>query len=199
MNYQQNDWAALLPAVEFTYNNAPSMTTGISPFFVNKGYHPRLMVDSSTPVTSARAQQFTDDLDSIHTKLKSNIVATQECYQKSANWHQAPALDFQLRDKVYVKAKFFRTNQLSKKLREKNLGPYKIISTPGSHLFTLRLPQHFWSVHLVFHISQLEPATPNPFPLCSQPPPPPVEVDGVSSIIVSWGLKLHHTSLSPGE
>src|SRR5258708_22810395 len=56
MNYQQNDWAALLPAVEFTYNNAPSATTGISPFFVNKGYHPRLMVDSSTPVTSAGAQ-----------------------------------------------------------------------------------------------------------------------------------------------
>src|SRR5260221_10491912 len=39
-NYQQDDWAALLLAVEFTYNNAPSMTTGFSPFFVNKGYHP---------------------------------------------------------------------------------------------------------------------------------------------------------------
>src|SRR5258707_3300178 len=84
-NYQQDDWAALLLAVEFTYNNAPSMTTGVSPFFANKGYHPWLAVDSSTPVTSVGAQQFTADLDSVHTKLKANIAATQECYQKSTN------------------------------------------------------------------------------------------------------------------
>ncbi len=84
-NYQQDDWAALLPAVEFAYNNAPSMTTGISPFFANKGYHPQLAVDSFTLVTSVGAQQFTADLDSVHTKLKANIAATQECYQKSTN------------------------------------------------------------------------------------------------------------------
>ena len=109
-NYQQDDWAALLPAVEFAYNNTPSTTTGISPFFANKGYHPRLAVDSSTPVTLVGAQQFAANLDSVHTELKVNIAATQECYQKSANRNRAPAPDFQLRDKVYMKAKFFRTN-----------------------------------------------------------------------------------------
>src|SRR5258708_19775580 len=41
-NYQQDNWAPLLPLVEFTYNNAASATTGISPFFANKGYHLRL-------------------------------------------------------------------------------------------------------------------------------------------------------------
>jgi len=38
-NYQQDNWADLLPLVEFAYNNAPSATTGVSPFFANKGYH----------------------------------------------------------------------------------------------------------------------------------------------------------------
>ena len=85
-------------AAEFTYNNAPSATMGISPFFMNKGYHPWLAVDSSTLVTSVGAQQFTANLDSVHTELKANIAATQEHYQKSANWHWAPALDFQLGD-----------------------------------------------------------------------------------------------------
>src|SRR5258708_3499386 len=84
-----------------------------------------------------------------------------------------------------MKAKFFRTNQPSKKLGEKNLGLYEIIGTPGSHSFTLRLPQHFWAVHPVFHVSQLELATPNPFPLWTQPPPPPVEVDGQVEFEVS--------------
>ena len=37
-NYQQANWSDLLPIAEFAYNNAPNATTGISPFFANKGY-----------------------------------------------------------------------------------------------------------------------------------------------------------------
>ena len=41
-NYQQDNWLDLLPLTEFTYNNAPSATTSISPFYANKGYHPSI-------------------------------------------------------------------------------------------------------------------------------------------------------------
>ena len=34
------------------------------------------------------------------------------------------------------------------------------------------------AVHPIFHVSQPEPAMPNTIPNQSQPPPPPVEVDG---------------------
>jgi len=40
-NYQQLNWAQLLPLAEFTYNNTPSATTGVFLFLVNKGYHPK--------------------------------------------------------------------------------------------------------------------------------------------------------------
>jgi len=43
-NYQQDNWSKLLLLAEFAYNNAPSATTGVSPFFANKGYHPNLLV-----------------------------------------------------------------------------------------------------------------------------------------------------------
>jgi len=43
-NYQQDNWSELLPLAEFSYNNAPSATTGVSPFFANKDYHPNLSV-----------------------------------------------------------------------------------------------------------------------------------------------------------
>ena len=54
-NYQQDNWSELLPLAEFAYNKAPSSTTGISPFFVNKGYHPNIAVYPECKVTSVRA------------------------------------------------------------------------------------------------------------------------------------------------
>ena len=44
--------------------------------------------------------------------------------------------------------------------------------------YTLKLPSSMKSVHPVFHVSQLELASENPFPSRQQPPPPPVEIDG---------------------
>ena len=43
-NYQQSNWSYLLPVAEFAYNNAPNATTGLSPFYANKGYHSNLSV-----------------------------------------------------------------------------------------------------------------------------------------------------------
>src|SRR5258708_29199267 len=77
-------------------------------------------------------------------------------------------------NQAYIKAKFFRTRQPSKKLSEKNLGPYDMIGKPGTHSITLCLPCQFHSVHPVFHVSQLEPTQPNPFPLLQQP----LHIDG---------------------
>src|ERR1700733_9612668 len=66
----------------------------------------------------------------------------------------------------------------SRKLAEKFLGPFEIIGKAGSHSFILRLPEAMRAVHPIFHISMLEPITPNTIPNCIVPPPPPVEIDG---------------------
>jgi hypothetical protein len=89
-----------------------------------------------------------------------------------------PAPDFKVGEQVFVKAENIRTTRPSKKLSEKNLGPYDIIARPGTHSVTLRLPDHLRAIHLVFHVSQLEPATPNEIPNRIQPPPPPIEING---------------------
>src|SRR5258707_14332835 len=41
-NYQQDNWAPLLPLAEFAYNNAVSATSGVSPFYLINGYHMRI-------------------------------------------------------------------------------------------------------------------------------------------------------------
>jgi hypothetical protein len=88
-----------------------------------------------------------------------------------------PAPEFAVGDKVFVKAQFFRMTRPSKKLSKKYLGPYDIIACPGTHSFTLCLPNSMCSVHPVFHVSMLEPTTPNSFPDHSDPLPAPVVVN----------------------
>src|SRR5260221_5611180 len=172
MNYQQDNWALLLPLAEFAYNNAASATTRISPFFANKGYHPRLSTNLLAPSSSSEAQRYVADLDQLHSQLKASIAEAQEHYQKAADHQRIPSPAFRIGDRVYVKAKFFCTTQPSRKLAEKNLGPFEIIGTPGTHSITVHLPQQFRGVHPVFHVSQLEPAFTNPFPHRQHTPAP---------------------------
>src|SRR3984957_11819576 len=54
-NYLQDNWYGLLALAEFTYNNALSATTAISPFFANQGYHPNITVHPECDLTSAQA------------------------------------------------------------------------------------------------------------------------------------------------
>jgi hypothetical protein len=72
-NYQQTNWSELLPLAEFTYNNAPSVTTGVSPFFANKGYHLNLMIHPEQDLASAWARNFAIDLEQLHRELKEHI------------------------------------------------------------------------------------------------------------------------------
>jgi len=193
-NYQQDNWSELLPLAEFAYNNAPSTTTGVSPFFANKGYHLNITVHPKRDIASFQAHNFAIDLDELQNTLKAEISAAQQCYQKSTDVRCSSAPDFKGGDKVFVKAQFFQTTWPSKKLSKKYLGPYKIISQPSTLLFTLHLPESICSVHPVFHVSMLEPATSNTFSERIQPVSAPVIIDGepeyeISQIVDS---KINH-------
>jgi len=39
--------------MEFAYNNAPSATTSVSPFFAYKGYHPNITVHPECDIASS--------------------------------------------------------------------------------------------------------------------------------------------------
>ena len=78
-NYQQDNWFGLLPLTEFAYNDVPSATTSIMPFYANKGYHPNITVHPKRKLASARAQNFVTDLNELHQEL------TQQGFQ-CLNW-----------------------------------------------------------------------------------------------------------------
>ena len=111
-------------------------------------------------------------------ELRHQLSEAQKRYQGPADHRRSPPPDFKIGEKAFVKAEHFQTTRPSKKLPDKNYGPYEIIAQPGTHSVTLRLPEQFRVVHPVFHLSQLEPETPNTIPNRVQPPPPPIELEG---------------------
>jgi hypothetical protein len=58
VNYQHDDWLALLSQPEFAYDNTTHASTGISPFFANYGFHLRfsleILGDSINPLAEER-------------------------------------------------------------------------------------------------------------------------------------------------
>src|SRR5882672_9469195 len=110
-NYQQDNWSELLPLAEFAYNNTPSATTGITPFFANKGYHLNLTVHPERDLASARARDFVTDLDELHQELWQHIAEAQHRYQTPADSRRLPAPEFKIGSHTYVKAQFFRTTR----------------------------------------------------------------------------------------
>ena len=173
-SYQQDNWYTLLPLAEFAYNN----TTRISLFFANKDYHPNLTIHPKRDLASSRAKVVVD-LDELHQELKTAIAEAQLRYQGPADAKRAPPLNFIVGQQAFViKAKFFRSTRPSHKLSEKFLGPFEILAKAGSHSYTLQLPKTIHGVHPIFHVSMLEPATPNKILNCVQSLPPPVDIQG---------------------
>ena len=77
-NYQQDNWSELLLLAKFAYNNAPSETTGVSPFFANKGHHLNLAIHPKRDLASSRTQEHAVDLGELHEYLKTEMAEAQQ-------------------------------------------------------------------------------------------------------------------------
>ena len=71
VNYLQDDWVKWLPLAKFTQNNAQSNSSGMSPFFANKGFHPRLSV---MPASEAQDQD-AEEISAAMTKILEQLQA----------------------------------------------------------------------------------------------------------------------------
>ena len=161
---------------KFTYNNALNASTGLSPFFVNKGYHLNISVCPKIDIQSDHDQDFVTNLDEIHSFLQEEITLAQNQYKEQANQKCIPAPDFPIGSEVFIYTKNIKSNWPTKKFSKKYLGLFKIIAWPGTLSYKLQLPKYLSQIHPVFHISHLEPVTPNKIPNQTQSPPPPVEI-----------------------
>ena len=184
INYEQDNWGDLLPLAEFAYNNTSHSATGVTPFFANYGYHPLLNIQVQQ-VPSTQAAQMAADLDSLHAHLREQLRITIQSYERAAEGARQEIPPFAVGDLVWLDARNIRTTRPAKKLDHKRLGPFPVTEIVSSHARRLGLPTDLRSIHNVFHVSLLEPATHPPYPGQVAPPPPPIIVDDVEEFEVS--------------
>ena len=91
-DYQQTDWAGILPLAEFSYNNSKHSATSLTPFFVNYGFHPSMSLlplspSSSTPAADSYVQRLCEAQEILQVEL----LKARKAMEFSANRRRRPA------------------------------------------------------------------------------------------------------------
>ena len=159
-NYQQDNWSELLSLVEFAYNNTPSTTTSISPFFANKRYHPislftpNAILLSLEPVTLLQI--------SMNYRVPSNLKSPQpnSVIRNLLMCNVPPLLILKQMTKSLSRLSSSEPPGLQRNSSKNILDPTK--SSLSLVLYcSLSVFQSPYA--LVFHVSMLKPATSNTF------------------------------------
>ena len=103
----------------------------MTPFFANKGYHPRLSLNPPQPSINQKAQDLTQHMKDILEQLRANLLVFQEAQKFAANLHRTPAPSYQVRDQVWLDFKNIRTQRPFKKLDDKWIGHFTITELVG--------------------------------------------------------------------
>ncbi|SGZ11730.1 BQ5605_C028g10452 [Microbotryum silenes-dioicae] len=176
-DYLQTNWSELLPLAEFAYNNSFHSSIGASPFYVTRGYHPRLEVSLRDSFVTD-VPKYLQHLRSVQETARKQILQAQETQARFANLKRKPSPPFKIGDQVLLNQKKNQTSRPSSKLDSHKLGPFRIQRIISPAAFKLELPASM-KIHPVFHVSLLEPYQANSLASrCSNPPPPPEIING---------------------
>lgn len=183
-DYLQDDWTDLLPLAEHAYNCTHHSSIGMSPFYANLGYNPRLSItlqETRVPAAHERLAK----LKEVHELARRNIQHAIEQHALYANKKRSAAPAFAEGDRVWLLRRNVKTARPSDKLDAKRLGPFRILAPVGQSAFRLQLPDSM-KIHPVFHVSLLEKYHPNTLPGrdTPQPPDPVIRDDGRVAYVV---------------
>ncbi|MBW0476291.1 hypothetical protein O181_016006 [Austropuccinia psidii MF-1] len=154
-SYHQGDWHTWLPLSELSYNNSDHSSTKQSPFFAFYGRDPQFYsvhITQNTP-----SGKLSTKIQSLQQYVKRELEASINRFKRYAVKTRASPAVFNPGYMVWLSSKNIKSTRPTKKLSERLLDPFPILKKVITHAYHLKLPYQWKSIHLLFHISHLEP------------------------------------------
>ncbi len=131
VNWEQDDWARLLPMAEFAYNNAKNTSTGHTPFELNWGYHLKVFFEEDVDprLRSCSANELGEELKELIKVWCQNLLYAQEL-QKRAYDKEVKSRNYAPGEKIWLNSKYIKTKR-NKKLESKFFGPFRVLHAVG--------------------------------------------------------------------
>ena len=157
VNRRQTDWATWLPMAEFVINSRTHSAHDLSPFEVVYGYQPLFNV----PVGQRTGRGDVDDRIELLKEVREDTRVALETVKKEqkAAYERGKreAHEFKVRDFVWLDAKDVNLKTPSRKLSDRQLGPFEVLERVGDLDYRLKLPWGRHRIHPVFHVDKLFP------------------------------------------
>jgi hypothetical protein len=155
---QQDNWVLLLNTAQFAYNNSIHNSTKNTPFYLVYGKHPSLTIPPEDMRQKGEVPDAVERVQRMHSAREEAAKQLQRAreYQSQHYNKKHKPIEFHKGDLVLLSTKHLKlTNQPSKKLSSKFIGPFRVQDAVGTQAYRLILPPHY-RIHNVFHISLLE-------------------------------------------
>src|ERR1700744_5143862 len=148
-NYHQNNWAYLLPLVQYTFNAWPNATTKKAPFELIMGHIPKV----HQTIRNTKSPPLNDRLATITQARKDAAEALRKSQTMEFPTNFVP---YCVGDRVLLEGRNLNPPPPSAKLAPRCYGPFLVTSAVSRTSYRLKLPST-WKIHPVFHASLLTP------------------------------------------
>jgi len=123
------------------------------------------------------ASEFAERMKKIHKEAQAALVKAREDMTRYADQKRAEAPKYAVGDKVWLSTEDLKINRPSRKLSERQLGPYTITKIINGNVVKLRLPKRM-RIRPEINVKRLRPYV-KPMEGQVAEPASPVEVEGV--------------------
>lgn len=182
-SYGQTDWEPLLAIAELALNSRDATSTGVSPFFLSHGYHPRVVdiegevLDPIIPSNPRESgQKIVHTIQAATDWAISSMAYAQQSMEAQANKKRGETETYKVGDKVWLNMRNVLTKRKNKKLDWKNY-KFTVIEVVSPHSVRLDTPR---GIHNVFHTDLLKLADTDSLPsqIRTNPQPEGIQVQG---------------------
>jgi hypothetical protein len=177
-NGRKDDWDSHLSLAEFAINNATStLGTDLTPFFIDRGAHPRLPLSPpcDTRTAGELPAHYAQRMRAMEVTVRELLAAAQAERKAKLDPGRVDTV-FQVGDKVLLRTQELLDAADIGKLRPRWDGPFVVTACPSPNAYTLALPRRMRCSPTV-NVDRLK-----PFFVRDGAPPPPGPVSDVGQV-----------------